>query len=615
VRERGQISVAAAALLLLVVLGAYLVGALGGVDTAGARAQRAADLAAVAAGRALAADPSAGDAALRSAAASAARSNGAELMSLKRVGDDGIPAGVQVTVSLEVDAAGHAAAVAARARAAVSFSARLPAGEFRPVDLHGLAGRTAVVQAAAAQVGWPYVWGGESRAEGGFDCSGLVDYAFAAAGAPLPGRPTAADLWHLGQPISATELEPGDLVFLGAPSGRPYHVGIYVGAGTVLAAPHTGAVVGYSPLAAGGWDGFARLLPPQATVPDGGIGAAARRHGVPPYVIDAELRLGLAHDPEAAAAALERAQSRSGGSLEDALAVQLGSRSAAALVLRDGGGPSLPLEGDVHLVPVPTAAGLVSAPLAPGLPAAMRPTRAAQGRPGVTSGTGWLDRIGAGFGAGEHALEQLGEHGRAAPLQAFAGLEHLSRFTLTGLSALLPGRTEQDAAGLIGSLWDGIAAARDLATTAGRGLPVGGWGLWAARFSLVGGVISTLVCASNASTAQRRRDRIGYGLMAAGSAASSAGMLTAGGSLLALGAETSVVPPVGLGLMAAGAGLCVAGYLVQHPEWCRAAWRAGGRVLDTAWRVQTAPVRVAASAASTVVDGARSVISAIPNPF
>ena len=49
----------------------------------------------------------------------------------------------------------------------------------------------AVVAAALAQLGWPYVWGGESRAEGGFDCSGLIDYAFAAAGCPSgdPRRP------------------------------------------------------------------------------------------------------------------------------------------------------------------------------------------------------------------------------------------------------------------------------------------------------------------------------------------------------------------------------------------------------------------------------------------
>ena len=55
---------------------------------------------------------------------------------------------------------------------------------FRPADVRGLDAGGAVVAAALAQLGWPYVWGGESRAEGGFDCSGLIDYAFAAAGSP-----------------------------------------------------------------------------------------------------------------------------------------------------------------------------------------------------------------------------------------------------------------------------------------------------------------------------------------------------------------------------------------------------------------------------------------------
>ena len=74
---------------------------------------------------------------------------------------------------------------------------RSPSGAFRPVDLHGAQGPLAAVAAAEAQVGWPYVWGGESRAEGGFDCSGLIDYAYAAAGVAHPGaadgrRPVAA---------------------------------------------------------------------------------------------------------------------------------------------------------------------------------------------------------------------------------------------------------------------------------------------------------------------------------------------------------------------------------------------------------------------------------------
>ena len=77
----------------------------------------------------------------------------------------------------------------ARARAVLDDApAAVAPDRFRPVDLHGFAGAAAVVAAATAQLGWPYLWGGESRAEGGFDCSGLVDYALAAAG--LPGRTT-----------------------------------------------------------------------------------------------------------------------------------------------------------------------------------------------------------------------------------------------------------------------------------------------------------------------------------------------------------------------------------------------------------------------------------------
>ena len=222
----------------------------------------------------------------------------------------------------------------ARARARVEFTAAEPTGSFRPVDLHGLAGRAAVVAAAAAQVGWPYVWGGESRAEGGFDCSGLVDYAFTAAGASLPGRPTAADLWRMGRPVPAAALQPGDLVFVGTAGGAPHHVGIYVGDGTVLSAPHTGARVGYSPLAYGGWDGYASLLPAGPAPVDDPVSAAARRRGVPGHVLAAELRMGLASDPDAAAAALARAQAAHPGSL------QRGAGCAAGKRVRGGARPA-----------------------------------------------------------------------------------------------------------------------------------------------------------------------------------------------------------------------------------------------------------------------------------
>jgi hypothetical protein len=119
--------------------------------------------------------------------------------------------------------------------------------------------RAGIVRAAAGQVGWPYVWGGESRAEGGFDCSGLVDYAYAAAGHPLPGRPTAAVLWQMGIPIDRAHLRPGDLAFLGAPSGEPYHVALYAGDGVVIVASGRHHPIAEVPLDSVPWDGFARI--------------------------------------------------------------------------------------------------------------------------------------------------------------------------------------------------------------------------------------------------------------------------------------------------------------------------------------------------------------------
>jgi cell wall-associated NlpC family hydrolase len=609
VSERGQVSVMACALVLLLVLAGFLIGIMGGIDSAGANAQRAADMAALAAGQRLSSDPAAAVADLRAAADDAARDNGGRLVSLTQLTEDGLPSGVDVSVAVD-----GRRPLRASARARVEFTAAEPAGSFRPVDLRGLSGRAAVVAAAAAQVGWPYVWGGESRAEGGFDCSGLVDYAYTAAGASLPGRPTAADLWRMGRPVAAAALQPGDLVFVGTAGGAPHHVGVYVGDGTVLSAPHTGARVGYSPLAYAGWDGYASLLPTAPAPLDDPVAAAARRSGVPGHVLAAELRMGLAHDPDAAAAALARAQEAHPESLQEALAAQLGSASAAALVMRDGGGAGVGLSGAVRLVPVPQDGALGG-----DAPLPVVPARGPGSRPAATpapAGSSWSDDLGTALDAGGHTAEQLGERGRAVPLQAAAALQHLSRFGLTALGGLLPDPDWRDAVNLVGSVWDTYSAVRDLTdAAAGGGLELSGVGLWAARFSVLGGALSTGLFAAQAYSARRRRDRVGYGLMAAGSAAATAGLMTAGGSLMAMGATTSVVPPVGLTLIAVGAGVCVTGYLVRHPEWCRSAARIGATALDVAWRAQTAPVRAVASVASGVADRARSLAGSIPTPW
>ena len=92
-----------------------------------------------------------------------------------------------------------------------------------------------VVGIAMRYLGTPYVWGGASPS--GFDCSGLVVYVFAQIGMSLPHSTYA--LYGMGTAVSQSDLQPGDLVFF---SGLG-HMGIYVGGGNFIHAPHTGDVV------------------------------------------------------------------------------------------------------------------------------------------------------------------------------------------------------------------------------------------------------------------------------------------------------------------------------------------------------------------------------------
>ena len=89
-------------------------------------------------------------------------------------------------------------------------------------------------------LGVPYVWGGSSPR--GFDCSGFVAYVFAQIGVSLPHSSYAQ--FGMGTPVSISQLQPGDLVFFTGAS----HVGIYIGGGQFIHAPHTGDVVKISSL-------------------------------------------------------------------------------------------------------------------------------------------------------------------------------------------------------------------------------------------------------------------------------------------------------------------------------------------------------------------------------
>ncbi len=96
---------------------------------------------------------------------------------------------------------------------------------------------------ARAQLGDPYLFGGTGP--DAWDCSGLTQASYASAGVALPR--TAAEQWFAGShPGSMAALEPGDLVFYAFSLSDPatiHHVGLYIGDGLMIEAPHTGTVV------------------------------------------------------------------------------------------------------------------------------------------------------------------------------------------------------------------------------------------------------------------------------------------------------------------------------------------------------------------------------------
>jgi cell wall-associated NlpC family hydrolase len=106
-----------------------------------------------------------------------------------------------------------------------------PRATSAPITLGG-----AVAELAVALVGTPYRYGGATPQEG-FDCSGLVHYAFARAGLAVPR--TSEEQFRAARKIASRAAAPGDLVFF-EDQEKLSHVGIYLGGGRFVHAPETG---------------------------------------------------------------------------------------------------------------------------------------------------------------------------------------------------------------------------------------------------------------------------------------------------------------------------------------------------------------------------------------
>ncbi|KHN50580.1 C40 family peptidase [Pectobacterium fontis] len=128
--------------------------------------------------------------------------------------------------------------------------------------------KTTAMNKLMSQIGKPYHWGGSSPFTG-FDCSGLVYYAYKDV-VKIQIPRTANEMYHLrdAAPIKKSELESGDLVFFRINNrGAADHVGVYLGEGKFIQSPRTGSDIRISKLSEDYWQehyvGARRVVTPQ----------------------------------------------------------------------------------------------------------------------------------------------------------------------------------------------------------------------------------------------------------------------------------------------------------------------------------------------------------------
>ena len=127
------------------------------------------------------------------------------------------------------------------ARKAAQLAAEAQANAAKNADTSYAAKAAKAIAFAKAQLGKPYVWG--ATGPDSFDCSGLTQAAWGAAGVSLPR--TTWDQINVGTRIPISDVQPGDLIFYNSDID---HVAMYIGDGQIIQAPHTGAVVDIQPM-------------------------------------------------------------------------------------------------------------------------------------------------------------------------------------------------------------------------------------------------------------------------------------------------------------------------------------------------------------------------------